>query len=241
MSSASDPEEIVLWTWDTPNDLRFLNPHQASIATYEGTIVLRGESILYKPYQKHLSLPASVASFPVIRIETTGKAPDTKAIDALVQMIGAVQKNYPRSTNKIQIDFDATISERPFYKALLQTLRKQGLRPDTTLSVTALATWCLNDRWLSHSECDEAVAMLFSMGPGKNSTYTMLKKSQGRLSAGKGVQTTVAISANEPSTNAALKNLGVFSGIKKLYIFDSLPWRLDTFTKTTGQTFASHI
>jgi len=64
----------------------------------------------------------------------------------------------------VQVDFDAAASERPFYRRLLERLRPR-LDPSITLSITALASWCVGDGWLHDLPIDEAVPMLFRMGP----------------------------------------------------------------------------
>lgn len=67
----------------------------------------------------------------------------------------------------IQIDFDATVSERPFYSALLSAVRS-NLPSTMPLSITALASWCIGDPWLETlppGTIDEAVPMLFRVGP----------------------------------------------------------------------------
>lgn len=70
--------------------------------------------------------------------------------------------------NAVQIDFDATRSEHALYQVLLTETRKR-IPANTPLSVTALASWCIGDRWLDQlppGTIDEAVPMLFRMGPG---------------------------------------------------------------------------
>jgi hypothetical protein len=53
-----------------------------------------------------------------------------------------------------------------FYAAVLQDLRKQ-MPPNLPLSITALASWCSNDDWISGLPIDEAVPMLFRMEPDR--------------------------------------------------------------------------
>jgi hypothetical protein len=238
--------QLVLWAWDTPNDMSFLASTKSlagtnlSIAAYVGTITIQGTHFEIKKFNKHLIIPDSVPSFPVIRIESHRGLPDNQILDSLTSAIAAMQNDYPGPNYKIQIDYDASLSERPFYRALLRSL-KAKLKPGTTLSVTALASWCLDDRWLTREDCDEAVAMLFSMGPGQASYFRLLTKSHGKLSAGVGLATAVAISASEASTNLRLKNTAVFDDWKKVYIFDSLPWKVDTLTRITRQTLTCEI
>jgi hypothetical protein len=70
----------------------------------------------------------------------------------------------------IQIDFDALESERTFYRELI-TATRAALDPRTPLSMTALASWCMYDGWIAGLPIDEAVPMMFSMGPGNHETF----------------------------------------------------------------------
>jgi hypothetical protein len=63
----------------------------------------------------------------------------------------------------LQIDFDARASEREFYRAVLLDLRRV-LPASMPLSITALASWCEFDGWISGIPVTEAVPMLFRMG-----------------------------------------------------------------------------
>jgi hypothetical protein len=66
----------------------------------------------------------------------------------------------------LQVDFDATRSQRGFYASLLAGLRRQ-MPPNLPLSITALASWCSNDDWIAALPVDEAVPMLFRMEPDR--------------------------------------------------------------------------
>lgn len=66
----------------------------------------------------------------------------------------------------MQIDFDATRSQRAFYRALLFDLRRQ-MPANLPLSVTALASWRSYDDWLRGLPIDEAVPMFFRMEPDR--------------------------------------------------------------------------
>ncbi len=63
----------------------------------------------------------------------------------------------------VQIDFDATNSERNFYRAVINDLKKL-LPENTPLTMTALASWCVGDAWFNDFPVDEAVPMAFEMG-----------------------------------------------------------------------------
>jgi hypothetical protein len=74
-----------------------------------------------------------------------------------------------RAADAIQVDFDARLSQRPFYSLVLTALRRQ-LPVHVPLSITALASWCAYDDWIGDLPVDEAVPMYFRMGPDHPAT-----------------------------------------------------------------------
>src|SRR5207245_3835544 len=85
--------------------------------------------------------------------------PDADAIAIAIARTAAL----PRVAG-VQVDFDATASQRAFYRELLERLRAR-LAPGTPISITALASWCVGDHWLGDLPIDEAVPLRFRMGP----------------------------------------------------------------------------
>ena len=62
----------------------------------------------------------------------------------------------------LQVDFDATVSQRAFYRDVLQQLRRR--LPASMPLFTALASWCIFDDWLAGLPVDEVVPMVFAWG-----------------------------------------------------------------------------
>ncbi len=98
--------------------------------------------------------------------------------------------------------------------ALLELLAgvRAGL-PQTTLSMTALASWCETEHWLGDAPVDEIVPMLFRMGR----TGSRLR---GKLAAGGDF--------NEPRCRSAV-GISVDSPVsvpigRRLYIFNPRAW-----------------
>jgi hypothetical protein len=75
----------------------------------------------------------------------------------------------------IQVDFDATVSEREFYRKLINGVREQ-LPDSITLTITALASWCAGDTWFNDFPIDEAVPMVFVMGRDQESILSFLRR-----------------------------------------------------------------
>ena len=109
----------------------------------------------------------------VVRIETDHHATDLRWSPRVAAEI-ADAAQMPRAT-AVQIDFDARLSERPFYAALLREVRAR-VRPPLRLSMTALASWCADDPWIEPGVVDEIVPMLFQMGPDARRIVTRLQE-----------------------------------------------------------------
>jgi len=219
---------IVLWAWEREEDLNFLTPRSATVAYYAGTLYLRGDRVFLRPRLQKLFLPEGTQAYPVFRIENrlTAAAPSLSSVPEVVEAI--IRQFHDHPAPCIQIDYDATESERAFYIELLHKLRK-ALPPRTRISITALASWCLDDRWLDRADADEAVAMLFSMGRGSDDVLALLKNR--KLNTASKMDLAIGISANERQTNFKLKQLGVLGGCHTLYLFDSLRWTRSRFDR----------
>lgn len=238
--SGSAPSPTI-WAWDAAADLRFLTPGKESVAYYVGTILVSDENVYFKPRNKIFKVPPDERIFPVFRIETRGvlrnetrtEAKSSAQIKDIISIIKTNIANQKQNdTPIVQIDFDATLSEREFYKALLKQMRKE-LDPKTRINVTALASWCLGDKWLSHDYVDEAVVMLFSMGGTEAQILKYIANNE--LVAGKGIELSIGLSANESRTNATLLKNAQFLKHKHLYLFNSLPWTQKTLLHTENE------
>jgi hypothetical protein len=96
----------------------------------------------------------------VVRLESNGGAlPDAAAVAREVSAPASLP-----GVQALQVDFDARQSERQWYAAMLRELRRV-VPSSTPLSITALASWCQADTWMSGLPVAEAVPMLFRMGP----------------------------------------------------------------------------
>ena len=144
-------QQLIPWAWERSEDLRFAN----QVAYYAGIITLEENKVRVEPRRNPLRLAANTHRIAVIRIETHNPTLDQQQRENTVR---AIQKLFGNRAEELQIDFDATRSERAFYRALLHELKAQRL------SITALTSWCFDDRWLGDLPIDEAVPMYFRMG-----------------------------------------------------------------------------
>lgn len=157
-----DLPNLVLWAWERPEDLRFLDARRAGVAFLAGTASISPEgSIELRPRVQRLQLPPEAALLAVVRIDSfvehrTVTAQALASFTAGLRNIAALPK-----VCGLQIDFDARRSDRKLYCSLLDFMRAQIRKP---IGVTALASWCVGDQWLDGEPIVEAVPMFFRMG-----------------------------------------------------------------------------
>ena len=113
----------------------------------------------------------------------------------------------------IQIDFDATQSQRAFYRQSIADLRG-SLPAKLMLSITALSSWCAGDNWLGDLPIDDAVPMLFRMGADRQQVLSRVNA--GRDFAAAPCRNSYGIATDEP--------LDQLDQTKRLYIFNPNGW-----------------
>jgi hypothetical protein len=205
---------VILWAWERPTDLRFINPRDTGVAFLARTIRLRANEVTMRPRLQPLSLPEGSQVIAVARVESdvvnkpelTDQQRDSLAV-AIVEMAKLPHVSH------IQIDFDATKTERAFYRDVIVEVRRR-LPGSVGLSITALASWCTYDDWISDLPIDEAVPMLFRMGVDE-------KQINNRLEAGEDFSAALCrqnygISTDEPRLN--------LSATRRLYVFNPDQW-----------------
>lgn len=167
---------VMLWAWERPEDLRFLDPQRAGVAFLAAELHLRGDEVAVRPRMQPLRVAEGAALVAVIRIESDPRQPPTLSPAQRRETLRAIEASARRpGLAAVQVDFDAVVSERPFYRALLGDLRG-ALPASLPISITALSSWCLGDRWLDGLPVDEAVPMLFRMGPDRSQVLARLAR-----------------------------------------------------------------
>jgi len=208
----------MLWAWERPEDLRFLNSRRYGVAVLAQTLVLKDDDVIQKPRYHPLLLPPDVKVVAVTRIESppfNAKRPTLSASqNARAAQLIRKTLELP-NVSAVQIDFDAATSEREFYRTLLRDLRAR-LPDETPLSITALASFCIGDRWIKDLPVDEAIPMAFRMGTDSMSIRSML--SEGHDFRGELCQRSYGIALDEPLSAR-------FDPSRRVYVFNSRPWK----------------
>ncbi|MEK6337761.1 MAG: DUF3142 domain-containing protein [Acidobacteriota bacterium] len=170
--------QTVLWVWERPENLEFIDPQRFAVAFLAQTLVLKGDEVVLNPRRQPLKLSPETRLIAVTRIESQkltkqrpllSEAQKEKVTALILKTLNL------KNVSAVQVDFDAAKSERDFYQSLLKDLRER-LPENVALSMTALASFCVGDRWLSDLPVDEAVPMIFRMGADDQPIKRLLAK-----------------------------------------------------------------
>ena len=193
---------VFVWAWERPEDLRFLDPRSVGIAFLDRTVFLDAGTVSVRPRLQPLRYPSGAVLVAVVRVEPL-RLPLPPAENAALEIAEAVRSPGIRA---LQVDFDATLSQRAFYRQVLYDLRHR-LPPQMPIVITALASWCESDNWIAGLPVAEAVPMLFRMGPGERPARSFRPDLCG---------SSVGVSTDEP--------LPAPPDAARLYLFNPRPW-----------------
>ena len=202
---------ITLWVWDRREDLRRADPGRFAIAFLDQTLTV-GLNVDRQPRHNAIVYPTASKRIAVVRIETEKFAVLDE--EARRQIVEAILKSVAiPGISALQIDFDATQSQRPFYRRILFDLRRQ-MPADLPLSITALASWCSWDDWIGDLPVDEAVPMFFRMEPDRTRAPFSLDEFKIREAL---CRSSVGVSTTEVWPPAMAH--------KRIYVFPDRGWR----------------
>ncbi len=210
--------KIILWAWERKENLQFINPETIGVAFLAKTIRIKNDSFRVLPRFQPLLIPRGVWLCAVARIEAKEvnlplsqrlTEDISREISQLATLDGVVA---------IQIDFDAGVSERAFYKALLVNVRNR-LGESYPLSITALVSWCVHDNWLQQLPVPAVVPMFFRMGPERPSYLRDLQSERIKPIC----RENIGISIDEPLDNLPSK--------RHVYVFNPKAWTETEATK----------
>ena len=219
----STPDErlpqLMLWAWERPVDVRGLD-RGIGVAFLAQTITLDNATFVVAPRRQPLRVDPGTPLVAVTRIEAPVEAPKDPAL--IAQIARAIARTVEPTVHGVQIDFDARRSQRGMYRTLLHEVRR-ALKPGTPLSMTALASWCLDDDWLHDLPVDEAVPIPFRRGPAEAPRRNSLGD---RLQSGR-CRAALGLSLDEP--------LDARAGRRRVYVFNPSPWTAATIDAAKRQ------
>ncbi|HKO36617.1 MAG TPA: DUF3142 domain-containing protein [Pyrinomonadaceae bacterium] len=214
---------VVLWAWERPEDLKSVDPNRFAVAFLAQTLALKNDDVILSPRHQPLDVSPETKLMAVTRIESQKNTGEHAALSdsqrkKIVELV--LRTMQLRNVSAIQIDFDATSSERNFYRALLHDVRAK-LPDNLALSITALASFCVGDRWLSDLPVDEAVPMIFRMGADDRTIKNLL--SSGEDFREPLCQKSYGIAVDEPLD---IK----FKPGRRVYVFNHRSWKASDIT-----------
>jgi hypothetical protein len=163
--AANERPMRVLWAWQRAEDLRCIDPNEFGVAYMACRVLLSGDHVSIDWRKQPLHVPEETFVEATIRVDVEHRHPcalNAQQRNAIVWVLRTVANS--RRVKQVQIDFDALLTERGFYREVIREARNK-LPPDMPLSITSLASWCIFDDWTSDLPIDESVPMMFSLGP----------------------------------------------------------------------------
>lgn len=211
-----DPR-FFIWSWERPDDLTFIDPSRVGVALLAATIRLEANEVRIEPRFQPLRVPAHTWLIAVVHIEGPGRGPSQGSEEWNQMLECLVDAASLRTVRGLQINFEATVSQRAFYRDLLNALRPR-LPSDLPLTINALASWCLDDPWISDLPVDEAVPMMFRMG--REAAGIRASLAAGRDFGPAICRFSVGVSTDEP--------VPAVSQGRKRFVFNPKPWTKST-------------
>lgn len=206
--------QVMVWAWERPELLDFIDPNGVGVAFLARTLYLSGPEVIVRPRLQPLQVPHETKLMAVVRIEADRRRPpDLSVSQRQVTTAAILDVSGLHGVRALQVDFDATVSQRTFYHDVLQHVRRQ-LPDSMPLSMTALASWCLYDDWLTGLPVDEVVPMVFRMGADQHRVRRHLAHGDFRPAY---CRHSLGISTDEP--------LPTLQTGRRLYMFHPRAWR----------------
>ncbi len=202
----------TIWAWESPQDLRAIDPSKYAVAYLDQTIYI-SHKISSRPRLQRLLVPEKTKVIAVVRIEMRLTAAESAAPEVPQTVATMIQKSWQRPVvSALQLDFDATRSQRDFYGRLIREVRAK-MPVGMPLSITALASWCAADDWISGLPVDEAIPMFFRMGRDAGPSHAPGWSYPIREPL---CMTSVGVSSDEPWP--------LISSDRRIYVFHPGPW-----------------
>jgi hypothetical protein len=216
----------ILWAWERHEDFTFLSPGEAVVAPVVVSIQLEGNLARVRWRPQRLTLPDGISVLPVVHVDANSHR-DPPILNehqriAVRDSLALVHKRFPGVP--VQLDFEVKRSQRAFYRQLVSETKALDRR--MRLSVTALASWCVGDPWLSDLPVDEIVPMVFRMGRDSGRIRDYLQH-DGRL-PGRGCNTALGVSLDEWIPPAPK--------VSHIYAFSPKPWDRNRFDQLMSTT-----
>jgi hypothetical protein len=211
-----DIPKLVLWAWESPQDLRFVRPDRAGIAFLAKTVWLNGGEVRTRPRLQPLLYAPGAALIAVVRMESDGTGlPSESAAARAALPVARID-----GVRALQVDFDARESQREWYRGFLVELRR-AMPEGMPLTITALESWCEESSWIRGLPVDDATPMLFRMGPGENRTPS-------------GFRAAVCSSSVGVSTDELPVRI---PPARRLYFFHPGPWTRGAYDAAAAQAW----
>ncbi len=215
-----------MWAWERPEDLRFL-PAGVEVAVQTGFVELSGEAVLDRGRRFPLRVGVAAVTTALVHVQVDRRRPLAWTPAQRAAAATAVLRHARTGRlARVQVDFEVRASERRVLLDLLRDVRA-GLPAGTTLSMTALASWC-GEGWLAQAPVDEVAPMLFRMG--RTGAAIRGRLAQGGDLGDPRCRDAVAVSVDAPVLRAP--------AVRRVYLWSPRSWTAADFETVRERTAA---
>ncbi len=169
----------IFWIWHD-SDTPALRPGQ-ELAVLQQHYVFSANGTRLRQRMKPLHIPPGTKVTPVVHAQLASlPVPPLGPAEAQTLLKAVLKASQKSNSGWVQFDFEVPPSQRAFYLALVRQMRAQ-LPARIKLSVSALASWCLEEAFVAQIAADEVVPMLFALGQPAESGHKQFLLQQQRL------------------------------------------------------------
>ena len=163
-----DTPKEFWWYWDRPAEQLPTPAPGVGAAILVTHVIFSGQGYTLQPRRSALRLPQGTVTMPVIHVEVDPALPFAANAAQSNALREAVLEAVLRGSSAwVQLDFEARQSQREFWRTSVHGI-KAALPSSVKLSVTALASWCYQDRWIGDAPVDEIVPMYFRLNRARH-------------------------------------------------------------------------
>ena len=169
----------IFWVWHD-SDTPALLPGQ-ELAVLQQHFVFDKTGTHLRQRMKPLHIRPGTRVTPVVHAQiATADMPQLGQPQAQTLLKAVLQAGQKTRSGWVQFDFEVPRQQRAFYLDLVQQMRAQ-LPASIKLSVSALASWCFEDEFISQIAADEVVPMLFALGQPASILHSQFLLQEPRL------------------------------------------------------------
>ena len=169
----------IVWVWHDSDAPALLDGQELAVLQQHFVFDKAGTHLRQRMKPLHIRPGTRVTPVVHAQVATT-EMPQLGKPQAQALLKAVLQAGQKSSSGWVQFDFEVPRQQRTFYLDLVRQMRTQ-LPAHIKLSVSALASWCFEEEFISQIAADEVVPMLFALGQPASTMHSQFFLHEPRL------------------------------------------------------------